>query len=215
MLKELKITNLALISEVMIELGSGLSVLTGETGAGKSIILQSINLLYGEKAARSWVRSGADTAVVEALFECADGAPVLDIIRDQGFESDDGTIIVKRIISAKGSSRYYLNGGLATGRVVGQVTENLISVLKLHDELNLALKEIGERERMILEFRHGLTGQTAMTLEEVGKRLKLSRERIRQIEERALLRLRRVANRMGLIEVGEQRSMGAPKGSLA
>jgi RNA polymerase primary sigma factor len=86
-----------------------------------------------------------------------------------------------------------------------QSPESLISVLKLHDELNQALKEIGDRERMILEFRHGLTGQTPMTLEEVGKRLKLSRERIRQIEERALLRLRRVANRMGLIEVQEQR----------
>ncbi|MBI4376570.1 MAG: sigma-70 family RNA polymerase sigma factor [Elusimicrobia bacterium] len=84
-----------------------------------------------------------------------------------------------------------------------QSPESLISVLKLHDELNQALKEIGDRERMILEFRHGLTGQTPMTLEEVGKRLRLSRERIRQIEERALLRLRRVANRMGLIEVNE------------
>ena len=69
MLKELKITNLALISELLIELGPGLSVLTGETGAGKSIILQSINLLDGKKAARSWVRSGADTAVAEAPFE--------------------------------------------------------------------------------------------------------------------------------------------------
>ncbi len=91
-----------------------------------------------------------------------------------------------------------------------QSPENLISVLKLHDELNQAMREIGDRERMILEFRHGLTGQTPMTLEEVGKRLKLSRERIRQIEERALLRLRRVANRMGLIEVNESRGMGTP-----
>ena len=84
-----------------------------------------------------------------------------------------------------------------------QSPENVIGVLKLHDELHQALKEIGDRERMILEFRHGLTGQTPMTLEEVGKRLRLSRERIRQIEERALLRLRRVANRMGLIELEE------------
>src|SRR5277367_4309454 len=86
-----------------------------------------------------------------------------------------------------------------------QSPENVIGVLKLHDELHQALREIGDRERMILEFRHGLTGQTPMTLEEVGKRLKLSRERIRQIEERALLRLRRVANRMGLIELSDQR----------
>ena len=86
-----------------------------------------------------------------------------------------------------------------------QSPENLISVLKLHDELGLALKEIGDRERMIVELRHGLTGKVPMTLEEVGKRLKLSRERIRQIEERALLRLRRIANQMGLIEINESR----------
>lgn len=137
MLKELKITNLALISELLIELGDGLSVLTGETGAGKSIILQSINLLYGEKAARSWVRNGAETAVVEALFECAAGAPLLVRLREQGFACEDGTIIVKRIISAKGSSRYYINGGLATGRDVGEVTENLISVASQHDHQQL------------------------------------------------------------------------------
>ncbi len=85
--------------------------------------------------------------------------------------------------------------------------ENLISVLKLHDELIDALKEIGEREKMILEFRYGLTGQGPMTLNDVGKQLKLSRERIRQIEERALLRLRRVAGKMGLIELNKPRSV--------
>lgn len=83
--------------------------------------------------------------------------------------------------------------------------ENLISVLRLHDELTEALKEIGDRERMILECRYGLTGQPPMTLGEVGKKLSLSRERIRQIEERALLRLRRVAGRMGLIELNKPR----------
>ncbi|MEW5951396.1 MAG: sigma-70 family RNA polymerase sigma factor [Elusimicrobia bacterium] len=78
--------------------------------------------------------------------------------------------------------------------------EDLISVLKMHDELKNALKEIGDRERMIIEMRYGLTGQNPMTLQEIGEKLKLSRERVRQIEERALLRLRRVAARMGLTE---------------
>ena len=90
MLKELKITNMALISELQIEFGEDLSVLTGETGAGKSIILQSINLLYGKTAARSWVRSGAETATVEALFECSGNSPVLAILAEQGIEVDDG-----------------------------------------------------------------------------------------------------------------------------
>lgn len=82
--------------------------------------------------------------------------------------------------------------------------ETLISILRLHDELKDALVEIGERERMIIELRYGLVGQTPMTLNDIGKKLSLSRERVRQIEERALLRLRRVAARMGLIEMGRR-----------
>ncbi len=82
--------------------------------------------------------------------------------------------------------------------------DNLISILRLHDDLKDALVEIGERERMIVEYRYGLTGQTPMTLNDIGKKLKLSRERVRQIEERALLRLRRVAAKMGLIELGRR-----------
>ncbi len=91
-----------------------------------------------------------------------------------------------------------------------QSPENLIAVLKLHDELGEALNEIGEREKVIIELRYGLTGKNPMTLEEVGKHLKLSRERIRQIEERALLRLRRVANRMGLIELADTGNNNRP-----
>ncbi len=79
--------------------------------------------------------------------------------------------------------------------------EDLISILKIHDELKNALNEIGDRERMILEMRYGLTGGTPMTLQEIGEKLKLSRERVRQLEERAVLRLRRVAASKGLIDL--------------
>ena len=127
---------------------------------------------------------------VRGVLDAAEAAKGMGSL-ESPIDSEDDNITVEDMISENDN----------------QSPENLISVLKLHDELNQALKEIGERERMILEFRHGLTGQTPMTLEEVGKRLKLSRERIRQIEERALLRLRRVANRMGLIEVNETRSV--------
>lgn len=82
--------------------------------------------------------------------------------------------------------------------------DDLISVLKLHDELKNALKEIGDRERMIVEMRYGIAGQNPMTLQEIGEKLKLSRERVRQIEERALLRLRRVAGKMGLVEMNRK-----------
>ncbi|MGC9070698.1 MAG: sigma-70 family RNA polymerase sigma factor [Elusimicrobiales bacterium] len=83
--------------------------------------------------------------------------------------------------------------------------EDVISILKIHDELKNALSQIGDRERMILEMRYGLNGMTPMTLQEIGNKLKLSRERVRQIEERAVLRLRRIAANMGLIDISSSR----------
>ncbi|MCX7905118.1 MAG: RNA polymerase sigma factor RpoD/SigA [Elusimicrobiales bacterium] len=82
--------------------------------------------------------------------------------------------------------------------------EDVISVLKIHDELKNALSQIGDRERMILEMRYGLSGTNPMTLQEIGNKLKLSRERVRQIEERAILRLRRIASNMGLIDISSR-----------
>jgi RNA polymerase primary sigma factor len=77
--------------------------------------------------------------------------------------------------------------------------DNVLSELRMKDEMNNALNKIGERERQILEMRFGLSGNERMTLETVGKKLRLSRERVRQLEERGLQRLRRAAQRMGLI----------------
>ena len=130
---------------------------------------------------------------VRGVLDAAEAAKGIGSLENP-IESEDDNLTMEDMISESTS----------------QSPENLISILKLHDELQQALLEIGDRERIILELRHGLTGQSPMTLEEVGKRLKLSRERIRQIEERALLRLRRVANRMGLIELNEPRGVGSP-----
>lgn len=137
MLRELKITNLALIEELNILFDDGLIVLTGETGAGKSIILQAIHLLNGGKAAATWVRSGADMAVVEALFEISSERSTLrEEISEMGFDAD-GDLIIKRVIHSKGKSRYYINNGLATAKVVGEVVENLLSVASQHDHQQL------------------------------------------------------------------------------
>ncbi|HAH06612.1 MAG TPA: hypothetical protein DCM05_08820 [Elusimicrobia bacterium] len=130
---------------------------------------------------------------VRGVLDAAEAAKGIGSLENP-IESEDDNLTVEDMISES----------------TAQSPENLISILKLHDELQQALQEIGDRERVILELRHGLTAQAPMTLEEVGKRLRLSRERIRQIEERALLRLRRVAHRMGLIELNEPRPMGSP-----
>jgi len=135
MLSELHITNLALIAELRIQFGPALTVLTGETGAGKSIILQAINLLYGEPA-KSWIRSGAEMAVVEALFDCPAENSIHGWLSEQGF-TGEGLVILKRVVMASGASRYYINGGLATAKMVGEVAENLISIASQHDHQQL------------------------------------------------------------------------------
>ncbi|MDF1614955.1 DNA repair protein RecN [Desulfurivibrio dismutans] len=146
MLKELWIKNLALVEELRLDPGKGLVVLTGETGAGKSIILQAIHLLAGGRASAEWVRSGAEQATVEAFFEFDPAhAELLQLLHDAGVESpaDDaaaelpGELIVKRIISAKGKSRFYLNGSMATAATVGGLVEHLVSVASQHDHQQL------------------------------------------------------------------------------
>ncbi len=136
MLSELHIENLAIIKELTLEFNSGFTVLTGETGAGKSIILQAINLISGGKATAKFVRTGTKQAVVEALFEVSPESTVWQIAKENGIDSDD-TLILKRILSAKGRSRFYVNGSMTTAKVVGLLSEYLLSVASQHDHQQL------------------------------------------------------------------------------
>jgi DNA repair protein RecN (Recombination protein N) len=140
MLRELKINNLALIASLHLIFSeqenitsSSLIVLTGETGAGKSIILQALNLLSGCKASNSWIRTGADSASVEALFDIhPDKKILLDGLREKGFDLKD-SLILKRIISKHKRSRYFINDSMATAALIQFVCENLFSVASQHE----------------------------------------------------------------------------------
>ena len=137
MLKELRIQNLALIESLHIELGDALTVLTGETGAGKSIILQAIHLLSGGKASSSWIRSGTESAEIEALFEISEHRGELpDMIREMGFDCD-GDLVIKRSLAQNGKNRFYINGSLATAKIAAEICENLLSVASQHDHQQL------------------------------------------------------------------------------
>ncbi len=141
MLTELKIENLALIESLHLELeqenSSGLVVMTGETGAGKSIMLRAIHLLTGGRASMDWIRSGAESCVVESLFEINPAnSDFLSRIEEQGL-GDDPTIIIKRIISRKGRSRLYINGSLATAKMAAELTDSLLNVASQHDHQQL------------------------------------------------------------------------------
>ena len=141
MLCELKIANLALIDSAHLVLDSqameSLVVMTGETGAGKSIMLQAIALLTGRRASADWIRAGEQSCTVEALFELDETyLNVRRLLEDGGF-GNDTTIIIKRVINRKGKSRIYVNGSLATARFVGELGSYLINIASQHDHQQL------------------------------------------------------------------------------
>lgn len=138
MLRELRVENLALIEKLQLHFNDGLVVFTGETGAGKSIVLQAIHLLYGGRGATSWIRSGADVASVEALFEIEQEEQGLHVfLSEMGMETDEDLLVIRRTLQINGKSRFYVNSSLATAKMAGQLAEHLVSVASQHDHQRL------------------------------------------------------------------------------
>ena len=128
MLIEMRLENYAVIDNLVVEFGHGLNLLTGETGAGKSILIDALALLLGEKASSDVIRAGAERAVVSAVFE-AEGAaekPLGRILEANGLdESDDGSLILRREIAAGGKGRVFVNNQPATVAVLRLLAPHL------------------------------------------------------------------------------------------
>lgn len=133
MLKTLNIENIAVIEKAEIEFSDGLNVLTGETGAGKSIVVDSINAILGERTSRELVRNGADYAFVSAFFDNA-ADNVIDKIKSFGFDADaeDG-VLVTRKITANGKSVCKINGNSVTVSMLKEVGQLLVNIHGQHD----------------------------------------------------------------------------------
>lgn len=133
MLKSLSIQNIAVIEKAQIEFSKGLNVLTGETGAGKSIIIDSINAILGERTSRELVRSGCDNAFVSAYFEDVDES-VNELLDELGIErEDDNSLVVSRKISAQGKSVFRINGVQVTASMLKSLGGLLINIHGQHD----------------------------------------------------------------------------------
>src|ERR1700685_3878734 len=123
-LVQLRLENYAVIDNAAVEFASGLNLLTGETGAGKSILIDALALLLGEKASSDVIRTGAERAVVSAVFECegSAGAAIEKVLEHNGLDvSEDGSLIVRREIAAGGKGRVFVNNQPATVAVVREV----------------------------------------------------------------------------------------------
>jgi len=142
MLSFLKIKNLALVEDVTWDLGKGLVGVTGETGAGKSIIVGALKLILGERADRSLIRTGQEQCSVEASFQLDNVKAIDAILDDAGIDKcEDATLLLKRVVSSSGSNKQFVNGSPATTQVLKAVGEFLVDLHGPHDHQSLNSRE--------------------------------------------------------------------------
>jgi DNA repair protein RecN (Recombination protein N) len=138
MLEEVRISGLGVIAEAVLDLHPGLTVVTGETGAGKTMVVEGLSLLFGGRADAGLVRTGAARASVDGRVVLAADAPALVRAAEAGAELDDGALLVSRTVSAEGRSRAYLGGrGVPVG-VLAELAESLVALHGQHDQQRLS-----------------------------------------------------------------------------
>ncbi|MDP6785512.1 MAG: DNA repair protein RecN [Rhodospirillales bacterium] len=162
MLRRLAIRDVVLIDRLELEFHSRLSVLTGETGAGKSILLDALGLALGARADSALVRHGADQAVVVAEFEITDDHPARLIVAEQGLDGDEETLLLRRVLSADGRSRAYLNDQPVSVALQRQIGETLVGVHGQFENQRLLEPAV---HRDLLDAHGSLAGLLARTRE--------------------------------------------------
>ncbi|MEO6184560.1 MAG: AAA family ATPase, partial [Verrucomicrobiota bacterium] len=162
MLTTLRIKNLALVTDLTLELQAGFNAITGETGAGKSIIIGALNLVLGERADRTLIRAGSDLCSVEAVFDASKmRAPLKSFLQENGLElCEENQLVLKRSFSTNGTNRQFVNGSPTTLNVLGSLGEWLVDMHGPHDHQSLLhparqlsiLDAFGELEKLRSDF---------------------------------------------------------------
>lgn len=139
MLQELIIKNFAIIDDLHICFSNKLTIISGETGTGKSIIINAVNLILGSRANSTLIRTGSETAELEALFKIEQGSRAAEIMEEHDFDISEG-LLIRRVISRSDKHKIYMNGRIATVQMLTSITENLASISGQHAHQGL-LKE--------------------------------------------------------------------------
>lgn len=137
MLRELTIRNLAVLEEARVSFAAGLNVLTGETGAGKSIVIDALLLVRGARVQADLIRTGAETASVEAVFEVPSSGPVAAILDEAGHGAADGQLVIKRELSRSGRHRVFVNDSAATAGLLERLGDLLVEIHGQHEHQRL------------------------------------------------------------------------------
>ncbi len=180
MLIELRIRNFAIIESLTLPLAPGLNVLSGETGAGKSIIVGALGLLLGERASADLIRTGADKATVEGVFDVGGRRDLRALLDDRGIELDDALLVLKREVAAAGRARAWINGTTVTAAVLAEVGRHLVNLHGQHEAQSLIDPE---SQRAILDA-FGDAGADAAAVREAHRALAEVRHAIADLERR-------------------------------
>ena len=170
MLVRLEIRDFAVISNVVFEPGKGLNVISGETGAGKSLIVDAISLILGAKASRTLIRTGSPSCFAEAVFDCTDlnDPEFSKILTDNGIEDNDGMLIISRTVYDSGKSVARVNGTGVTNSILRDISSRLVDIHGQHD--TQAIFDESSHVRMLDRFA-------------CGKCIKLGQEYIKSLQE--------------------------------
>ncbi len=179
MLIELRIRDYAVIHDLTLELGPGLSALSGETGAGKSIIVGALSLLLGDRASSDTVRTGAERAMVEAVFDVSNYPKLSAQVNDLGIEAEDGLLILRREVAAVGRNRAWINESPTTARTLGELGRSLVDLHGQHEHQPLLKKDT---QRRILDA-FGKGEQDASAVEEAFGDLSKLEARLKELQE--------------------------------
>lgn len=137
MLSALSIENLALVDRIQVTFAPGLNVLTGETGAGKSVLVSALSLLLGGRASVDVIRTGREEAIVEAMFDL-EGAPhIADRLGAKGIGVESGELVVRRVVSRSGKGRITLNGQMATVSMLSELVRGIVDITGQHEHVSL------------------------------------------------------------------------------
>ncbi len=202
MLRELHVSHLALIEEARLEFGPGLNVLTGETGAGKTVLVEALGLLLGGRGDSGLLRQGAQRLELEAGFEVAVCEGLRSLAEEEGMELEDGQIIVRRVMSGDGKSRCYVNGRMCTVGALSRLGERLVDIHGQHEHQRLRnpsshveyLDAYGDdaHAELLSEYRetyagwvevHGKLGACTMDDAQKLREIDLLRFQVQEIEE--------------------------------
>jgi len=204
MLIELRIQDYAVIEDLSLDVGPGLNALSGETGAGKSIIVGALSLLLGGRASSDVVRIGASRASVEAVFDVSEEPAAREHLETMGLEAEDGLLILRREVAAEGRNRAWINGSPTTARAVGELGRGLVALHGQHEHQSLLrraeqrgildafagaedrAKEVRRLHGELRELESGLESREA-TRREVAAREDFLRFQLGEIEEADLV----------------------------